>query len=400
MDIYKSKLFKMFLTLILAVIALGPKLAQAQTSSKDFIERTEVGSSDEVNPVLAKKIIQDQVQSQIAENVIRDLLGADKFQKNKTVIQNKILKLSPRFMPFTKTGDLTKDGDIFKMQVTSRLALKDLQTLLEENGLLGLSDATPVIVPLIFVLDDVDSQTFFWWSSGSSNELQNLFLKIEDQARSSFWKSGFYILKPQQAHMQSLVPEHLRKAKLNPEEMSAVAEALKAPLVLEGPIIVRKAEQKKFNIEMNFKVFQANNGKTIADVVRKFTTEPGDPQVVVPKKIKEVLDLVMTDLATQVTEVWQRGSLGSSTFKLTFQGFFSPLQLESFKQSLQNQVTSVRNVKERVISTKAVTFEVDAVGSLQEVAQKISGISVQNRRWTASSINDLEIIFKTAGGVQ
>ena len=84
---------------------------------------------------------------------------------------------------------------------------------------------------------------------------------------------------------------------------------------------------------------------------------------------------VSKDLAGQVLDAWQRGTVGSNTLKLALRGSLNPRQLRDLKASIQKNVHEIKALKERVFEPNQVTFEVDYTGTPQQLGERLkSGV--------------------------
>jgi hypothetical protein len=116
----------------------------------------------------------------------------------------------------------------------------------------------------------------------------------------------------------------------------------------------------------------------------------------VDRKLKDVLESATQDLAAQVFEAWQKGALGANLYRLTIRGRLPLLQQEAFKDALKNKVREVKNVRERLISTEQVVYEVDSAVGPKELAQKASEIEVGGLKMVLESASDKEAIYRIA----
>ena len=146
-----------------------------------------------------------------------------------------------------------------------------------------------------------------------------------------------------------------------------------------------------YQIELKLNAIQISNSRPIADVSRRYDTEAGNVDVVVEKKIKEIIDSVSNDLSSQVFEAWQRGSLGTSTLRLTLQGKMNLLSLEGFKDKLKNQIPQIRSVRERLFEAGKFSFEIDTSASAKDIVQRLQGLEIDGKKLNQVSESNNEI---------
>jgi hypothetical protein len=173
----------------------------AWAQSADVVERTYSGTSDNVNPQGAKREIQDKGAQKISEDLIKELIGEDRYVKNKSLIQSKVLRFSNRYIPVVKPGELQPSGQGFAMTMTARVSVKELKALLQKNSLLSENDNAPLVLPLISFIDKMDGKTFRWWKPEEGvADKRRAFLVSQDRhfetaLRAAFEKNNFYLIK-------------------------------------------------------------------------------------------------------------------------------------------------------------------------------------------------------------
>lgn len=366
--------------------------------SGDLLERTFSGVSKETTPQAARRDILEQAYTDVSECVIKELIGDDRFARNKSVIKTKITRNAARYIPFSKPSEPTVEGTGFKMSVALRVSLKDLKTLLQENGLLNENESTPIVIPVVNFTDSVGMRSYRWWQNRdqSKNWLSGVGKQFENSLRGSFQKNGFYLLKPQDSNAILDLPSAFQNEKLNQEDSQFLGQYFGAAVVLDGQVGITKnpSVANSFRIEMRLTATQISNARPIADVSRRYDTEIGNYEVVVDKKLKEVLDSVSNDLASQVFEAWQRGSLGTSTLRLTLQGKLSLPALEAFKDSVKSRVPQIRNIRERSFESNRYSFEVDTSASAKDIIQKLQGTDIDGKKVNQISESNNEIIVQ------
>jgi hypothetical protein len=166
-------------------------------------------------------------------------------------------------------------------------------------------------------------------------------------------------------------------------------------VLIDGQVTLSKADKGNgYRIEVKMTAIQVSNGRAIADVSRRFEAPPGAFEAVIDKKIKEISDAAANDLSIQVLDAWQRGSVGSNILRITIQGRSNLMDVESLKESVRSQITQVKNIRERLVSSDSISFEVDATVSPEELATKLEGLQLTNKKLGKVSTGNDEIIMK------
>ncbi|WP_413561511.1 hypothetical protein [Bdellovibrio sp. HCB209] len=363
----------------------------------DLLERNFAGASKQTTPQAAKADIQNQAAQKISEEVIRDLIGEERYTKNKSLIANKVIKLSARYIPFVKPSAITQEGEEFKMNVAMKVSLSDLKQLLQINSLLNENDTIPVVLPVVSMVDRVEGRSYRWWQQ-SSDKNQSFLVKqsrtLEDALRSSFQKNNFFVVKPVEAGLGANVPTSFQNERVAGDDAQFFAQYFNAPVMIDGQVLMNKAD-KGYRIEVRMTAIQVSNARPIADVSRRYDVE-GSFEGAVDKKLREVSEAVANDLASQVFEAWQRGSVGTSVIRVTITGKHTLPSMEALKERIRSQLTQVKNIRERLVSSDSVSFEVDTAASSTELATKLEALDVNGKKLVKVSEDREEIVLKLA----
>lgn len=379
---------------LFAGLMMVAQMVFAQNSA-DLIEKSFSGTSNEKTPQAAKRDIQEQAAKKISEELIKELIGEERYTKNKTLIQNKVEKISNRYIPFVKPSELIQEPTgTYKMTVSVKVSVKDLKALLQEHSLLAENDTVPLVLPLISFTDKVDLKTFRWWKPEEGTNKAFLISQnrqFENALRSAFQKNNFYLIKSMPLALQ--IPRSYQNERLNLDDMQFLSQYFGAPLMIEGQVQYAKSpdSSNRYRIEVKLLALQVSNGRPIADVSRKFETEMGVFEAAVDKKVRETVDATAQDLASQVYEAWQRGALGTTILRITFRGKIPFNQQEAFKEKLKNQVREIRNIRERLVTSDSLAFEVDTNLNSKDFSSKINGLEIDGKRWNSVGFNDNEV---------
>ncbi|KYG65208.1 hypothetical protein AZI87_11630 [Bdellovibrio bacteriovorus] len=390
----------MRLAFVLAAALMFTLNSPVKAQQSELIDRTFSGVSKEATPQGARRDIQDQASQKVSEDIIKELVGEERFSKNKSLIQSKIIKNSARYIPFAKASSLTQEGAEYKMSVSLKVSLRDLKQMLQDNALLNENDAIPVVLPVISWIDRVQGKSYRWWLP--SDKTQQAFLikearVLEEAMRGSFQKNNFFAVKPVEAGLGNSVPGDFQNERIVGEDAQFFSQYFNAPLLIDGQVVLNKGESgKNYRIEIRMTAVQVSNGRAIADVSRRYDTENGSFESAVDKKMREVIETTANDLASQVLEAWQRGSLGTSVIRLTIQGRNTLPMMEGLKEKIRSQITQVKSIRERLVSSEAVSFEVDTAVSTVELLGKLEALDIEGKKLSKVSEKQDEIVLKWA----
>lgn len=387
-----------FLKSIFVVCALLIMASMSFAQQGELVDRSFAGVSKAKTPQEARREIQDEAAKAISEEIIKDLIGEERFSKNRSVIQNKVVKNSAKYIPFVKPSQLQQKDEEFSMSVEMKVSLRDLKQILQNNALLSSTDDIPVALPVITIVDRVQGKSYRWWNP-SDREEQAFLTKegrvLEDGLRAAFSKSNFYVLKPIEASLGNRIPADFKNDRVNADDAQFLSQYFSAPLLMDGVIQFQKSEKdRNYRIDVRLTVIQVSNGRAIADVSRKYETESGPFERVVDKKFREVIELAGADLSSQVLEAWQRGSLGTSVLRITLRGKGTPAVTEQVKERIRSQITQIKSIRERMVTADSVSFEVDTSASPEELTGRIEALDFEGKKLGKVSENRDEIVLQ------
>lgn len=374
--------------MLTAALALGAFGAGAAT-----IERSVDVTTKEKNPATARRVLVDQAQSQAIEDLVRETLGPERFQKNRAAIQSKVLRLSSRLIPFSKAGNLepTADGG-FKMSVQVRVNVDDLDQLLINQGLYFESDVPPLILPLVAWSDRAGSEQFAWWTAGAGQGLANWNVEFEQIARREFLKEGFFTLAPQQFRFHEAFTEG--GFKLGASDIQKLSGQRQSQVVILGEIQVLEGGATGRELEIKLNTLHVPRNRVLGQVGRRVPLEKNVKVGIVSNRLRDVFETVAKDLANQTIEAWQRGAIQSNNYRITIAGSLSPAQIEGFRDGFRAKVREVKTLRERLIHSTAAVFEMDSPVAPKDLAQRVAEIPVKDAKMVLKEVLAEELRYQ------
>lgn len=361
---------------LLQIILLGFVLSfSVFAEAQEVIDLQVVGKVKiSEKPATRDDLMQAAVEAASLDN-IRLLIGAAKTDRNMKVIREKIIPNSNRYILSLQTGAITKKGTETVLPVEMKLSLKNLRAILLEEGLLYQIEGAPKVLPLVTFDDRVGSRQYAWWtpSRASENDLASLSLRLESLLKARLAKVNFLGITPQASKLAANVPQQFRNSNLQRGDAQVLGENLKNQVVIRGDVTGRAKPNSDtlYLIDFKLEALHSSNGRVIGEVVRTFETDAGGFRSVFARKYNEVVEKTVDELVTQIEEVWKSGSFGSTLLRLTVIGDLKPKEIEQLKRAIPLQVRDIKNVRERRIEARVTTFEIDATGVPQQLAQAI-----------------------------
>lgn len=369
---------------------------RAHAQGQELIDRNFSGISKMKTPNEARRDIQDQAARQVTEEIARDLLGAEKFQKNQSVIMGKVIRSWTRYIPLMKQGNLASGTDGFTATLTMKVNPEIFRQVLQENGLLNETAVTPMVLPLFAIVDEVAGKTDRWWMDSeavNSPQQRAMARQFEETLRPAMRKQGFYLIRPLDSKAGVGIPSALRMDRPAPEDLPSFSEWFSAPLVMMGQVVIARMPntRDRYRLDLRATVYQSGLSRELVDIVRTAETEAGRPEFVIPKRWTALMNDVSEDLSTQLEEASRRGQVGSRQIKLSINQKLRLQDVEKFKEKLRLSRAGIRQIHERMLSLQQTAFEIDVPLPAKDLAQRLEGFEFDGKRWNAEVVNENEV---------
>lgn len=387
------------MNLILSMITMTAMTLSLMTSTAfaqnaNLVERVVEGTSKEKNAISARKEIIEKANEEITKALVIEMIGEAKYNRNRSVITQKVTRNFNRFTPYVKNGELEQLPDgTFKLSTVARVNMNDLQALLLENGLLYETDGTPSAIPFVKVVDKVNGRSYVWWTEKETSA-DALTIKqekvFEELLKDALYKKNFYSQRPGTNRLFELLPSAYQSENLRGEDLQTLSEKLGAQIVVQGEIQLASHRERSdaYAINISLTALQVSNNRVIAEVVREFETDAGSFETVVDRRFKQAVQSTCQDLAAQVLDAWQKGTIGASLYKVTIRGRLPAQLQEAFKDQLKTKVREIKTVRERLISSDGIIFEVDSSVGPAEIAKKAASLEVGGLKLVVDSFNE------------
>lgn len=363
--------------------------------AQNLLEKNIEVSTKQKNISIARKELMEAAQSKAIEEHVRETIGPERFEKNKVLIQSKIVKLASRLIPFAKAGNVEPQGEGFKLNVLLRINPSEVDALLVQNGLFYEADVQPILLPVITWLDEVDDEKFAWWVGGGTPFLNQAGTDLETTLRNVFLKDGFFVLRPQTfAGKESVTVSSSTSLSVN--EIQALSSSRGAQVVIQGEVKVSENPKRSgaFVVDVRLATLHVPRNRNLAQVVRRFETEPGPKLTAVGNKLKEIFDVAANDLSNQTLEAWQKGSAQSNFYKITVNGGMTPPQQEAFREVFKNTIREVKVIRERWISAQSIVFEIDSIVGPKEISKRASELNLGNGKVILKDVTETELRYQ------
>ncbi len=388
----------------LLTILLSLLLSLSVRAEVPLLERSYTIESEKESTTEAKKEIQDKAIMQIVEELGVEVLGEARYAKRKSSLNTSLAQKSARFIPFSNITESKLVDKKLKQTVLYKINLAEFRNILKAMGQLEEIDKNQSILPLIHFENMISQRAYSWWHK-DDDSLAKTALVMENKLGEVFLRGGFYLSPANEMTLSEALPSGYNKSQLNNDEILKLARLLQTPYVLSGNVVIKRSEKQMnmMRIELHLNLIQAENGKTLADIKRVYEQAlPKDNAKVddeISKRVGEDSESVGAEIVSLMTDALQRGLINSQKMKLKFAMASQPQKIEVLKEQIKAQNSNIKNVKEKSISANSVTFEIDFIGSLKDIQDKILAMDVKNLSYlkvelTSSQVEEMDFELK------
>tara|TARA_B110001454_G_scaffold122549_1_gene114458 strand:- start:48610 stop:49782 length:1173 start_codon:yes stop_codon:yes gene_type:complete len=368
----------MFLKIFLSLVVSFSLYAQVS-----LLERSYTFESDKESPAEAKKEIQEKAIAQIVEELGNEVLGEARFAKNKKTLSATLANKSARFIPFSNITESKQTDKILKQTLMFKINLAEFRNVLKSIGQLEEIDKNQSILPLVRYENAIQQKTSSWWNKDDDNNSKSLSV-MEEKLGEIFLRGGFYLAPAAQVGLSAALPTSYNKSQLNAEETLKLARLLQTPYVLSGHVLAKRSDRQmdQMRLEIHLNLIQAENGKMLADIKRIYdmplAKDAGKLDSEISKKVADEAESIGGEIVSLMTDALQRGLVNSQKIRVKFIMASQPQKIELLKERVKAQSGNIKNVKEKSISANSIVYEVDFVGNIKDIQDKLLAMDVKS----------------------
>lgn len=365
--------------LCLCLIVVPNFVSAASDRSLDLTVEVQTQTAD---ANAARRELLDTAAKSAIEDFLRAEFGDEAVNAKKSVVESKVLGEFSKYVPSSRSLDFAPvPTGGFKSSVLVKLNRTDLLNRAFSVGLRRPSELEPVVLPLWLWVDETQSSVYGWWSTPEQSS--NVWLQLMAQSWESsgsvyFEKQGLQLLRPQHSKFATQVPAAQRKFRLEDSDVESVANNWRAPLVMTGFVRVypTDGQEGRYTVQVSLDVKYLKNGRIVGQIRRSFPADQGPLQIVVDRKLKEIRETLLSELAEQVGESRRKGTLQANRIQIEFLGGLQPTERELLKRHLTQKFRGIREVRERAIEARRLVFDVDIVQDIGELAKEMKEVKV------------------------
>ena len=375
--------------------------AQAQ-SAETLVKEVQLVSD-------SKQLAQQKALNEVSRELVIEMIGKVKYQKEKRKIEKYIIKNQNRYILSTRSSQpVFQDDGSFFSTVTVRVSQENLKNLLLEHNLFYASEGSFCLLPVVTFSSyfNEEKKSYSWWLKDEQKEADSLLKQMAGSffklLKREFIKQGFYALDPVFQRMSEGTPAHvLPKKNSRVRNFVPLAEFYTCDIIVLGSVQVGalsfsksssllaslfsfyQSESKTENVlgasqyftQFSFNVFNIKTRQILFKLKKQFPFS-----VVMEKDPKKEMLLRWTDvldsLIYQLSSYQKEGSLDLSRLLISVQGRLTYAQKEQLKESLIKKVPGIQNLEERLLTSSRVVYEAESSQDIRSIAKQLKELSL------------------------
>ena len=377
-----KSLIGLYLLQVLLGISLISLIPFSSFGEDSLLNKNYLGYSNAKSSYAAKTEILYHAVRSISKEIIGEIIGEEKYYKNKVLIDGNIIKHYEKYISLIQQKTPVKKEDIYHSTVKLSISISNLKAMLLKEGLLYERTEAPIFLPMV-ALHIEKEPPFQWWSGFSSSiGINSDFNRDEKSSRSntkkyihsfhsilqkSFFKKGFYIPRPHFFCFICNVPSY--KNFFSSQETKYFAGLFHSDLILKGEFHFKKENKKSFYL-LNWKALQAKDQKVLIRLTERkdfSQEESGKKGAEFSSFVREASDR----MAERLLLLWQQGRLGIQTLELKLNYPVSIKESSKIK-SLIFQMKGVKSLNEYKVSRQSISYLIYTTESAKNMARKLS----------------------------
>ena len=318
-----------------------------------------------------------QAVDQVSREFVKSLIGEKKYQKNQENIEGKVIKNKDHYILVTRTKPpIAQEDGKFMTKVTLGFSKKNLKAVLLEHNLYYSSNQVLCLLPVLyFETYEEKKLKYTWWKESLKNRKffpQDVASSFYKHLSSYLIRSGFYVIDPVFSRVYDGVPSAILPSGKRVSQFVKLADFLHCNLIMSGKVVLKQisANPKSYLSQVSFKVFNTQTKAVLFELKKKI------PLVHLDERFESELEPIFKSLNYQLSSYKQSGSLELNRLFLHVQGILKYYEKEKLRKILIRKIPSIKDLKERVITSQKIIYEVDSSENISSLLKRLKSIKI------------------------
>lgn len=379
----------------------------------------------------SRSLMHKQAIEYVSKELIIDMIGLEKFQKQEQVFLEIISKQANRYILFAQSSKIQQDSDgNFNSIVKLKASKNNLKKLLLDHNLFYKSQGSFCLIPFIsftsYLSQDKPSRT--WWMPKA---IQHDLLKpaqtaFFNQLNKTLILKGFYSLNPVFQKISQQAPSSLLSSHLNLKNFTALARFYSCDLALIGKVQfgqesdfqtssvlsklfslfkgeshyeIKDQDSLMYFTNFDLSVFNLKTNRVLFKIQKKqlFLSKT---QVITGQslqaEINQHIPNILSSLTYQLSFYQNKGTLESKTLTINLQGRLTYLEKEQLKQLLIHKTSSIKSLEKQFITSDYLVYLAESSKNVKTIINELNELNLSKFHIQASSYkkNTIQIYAK------
>lgn len=323
------------------------------------------------------------------EDVMGLLLSSETLVENFQLVEDRIFTKTQGYIQryeVLKQG--RRDSQLYEVQIRALVKLSELQNDVEAIGTLLRRKKMPRLMVMIEEKNMGESPSSYHLIEAQLNSAESSLME-------KFMAKGFRFVDPQ------IIARNLSLQKANAilggdvQLASALAKKVGAEVILVGRAMATATEVEAFGIKIRsqqatvtVRAIRSETGEILCTATEQGKFSHIDDIAGGIKAIQQACDRVSEILITQILDRWQADVTAGNILILQVLNVKDYAQLNRFKASLKSYLRGILSVIQRDFSENIATLEIEMKGDAEDLAQRLSSISIENFPFKVVGVNE------------
>ena len=380
--------FAGMLSLFVLLAAFSASAQESKTVAAEGVAAIQNGQTD-----IARDSALEDAQKRAVEQAIGILIDSQTQVENYQLISDKILSQTKGYIKkYTVSGEVT-EGTLLRVRINAEVSLGKLGDDLSGIGILLGQMHKPRTLVMI-AEQNIGQEIYAWWL-GAHGQQTDVGV-VENTIMDKFTQKGFEFIDHQVAAKEIKVTAAYKVQNLTADQAKVLGSQVDAEVVIIGKAVSKSYGElgggmKSVQADLSARAVRTDTGQVIASSTTHAAAVHISETTAGIDALKKAASDASDELLTKILAVYSKEVGGLRSINITISGL-DKTQFVKFKDTLRNQVRSIKDLHERGFSGTTAKISVDSKSSTQVLSDELL-----SRNFGAFTV---EVIGSTANSLE
>ena len=380
--------FAGMLSLFILFAASFASAQESKTVAAEGVAAIQNGAVD-----IARDAAIEDAQKRAVEQAIGILIDSQTQVENYQLISDKILSQTKGYIKkYTVSGEVT-EGTLLRVRINAEVSLGKLGDDLSGIGILLGQMHKPRTLVMI-AEQNIGQEIYAWWL-GAHGQQTDVGV-VENTMMDKFTQKGFEFIDHQVAAKEIKVTAAYKVQNLTADQAKVLGSQVDAEVVIIGKAVSKSYGElgggmKSVQADLSARAVRTDTGQVIASSTTHAAAVHISETTAGIDALKKAASDASDELLTKILAVYSKEVGGLRSINITISGL-DKTQFVKFKDTLRNQVRSIKDLHERGFSGTTAKISVDSKSSTQVLSDELL-----SRNFSAFTV---EVVGSTANSLE